>query len=149
MPRMVATSSVESGGMRRTAARSSAALYELRRRLPEIPNTLVMTSPLNAPAGCPARRLLATARACRRQRPAPQPLLLQLGGHLAVGLAERQAAGCGEPVGLFGGVNGGIEPDRLRAELQRADGWRQDGERRRRQVDAAEQRELQQLQVAL
>jgi hypothetical protein len=39
---MLPTSSVVSGGMSFVAARSSAVLYEARRRLPEIPSIFVM-----------------------------------------------------------------------------------------------------------
>src|SRR5438477_2117354 len=76
-------------------------------------------------------------------------LTLQFRGHALVGLAERDALRDHQAVGLLGGVNRGIEPDGLAAELQRPDGRRQYGEGRERQVDAAEQRELQQLQVAV
>src|SRR5207302_1555883 len=53
MPRMLAISSVASSGMRRWAARRSAPLYDPRRRLPEIPSTLVIAPP-DQPRACRA-----------------------------------------------------------------------------------------------
>src|SRR5438270_12923738 len=59
MPRMLAISSVASSGMRRWAARRSAPLYDPRRRLPEIPSTLVIAPP-DQPRACRAGGRLAT-----------------------------------------------------------------------------------------
>src|SRR6185437_2919156 len=141
MPRMLATSSVASAGMRRVAARSSAELYEPRRRLPEIPNTLVMSSPW-----IPRQPAL---RAPGLQHAARCALLLELRRDAAVGLAERQALAHHQAVGFLGGVDPWIEPYGVAPERERRDRVRQNGEAVGDQVDGTEQRELDELQVAL
>src|SRR5580700_5969595 len=100
MPRMLSISSVACAGMSLVAARSSAALYEPRRRLPEIPSTLVMKPPWSSLHG-----------ACRACNPQARCLFLEFRGHPLVGLAERDARGDHQPVGLLGGVDGRIEAD--------------------------------------
>src|SRR5215470_19819460 len=148
MPRMLATSRVASAGMSLVAARSRALLWELRRRLPEIPNSLVMCSPWIALAACAARTGVATAMACAS--PGVRGwLLTEFGGNAPVRLAEGDAFAQHQAVGLFGGVNGGVEPDRFLPESERGDGRWQDVERREREIDRAEQRKLQQLQIPL
>jgi hypothetical protein len=74
---------------------------------------------------------------------------LQLRRHALVSLAEWNAFRHHEPVSFFGRVNRGIELYAVGPELHRVDGGLQDVESLHREVDAAEQRELQQLQVAL
>src|SRR6516164_2040152 len=113
-----------------------------------MPSSLVISTPsiayssLHWPWRCCNRAAApATLRFCR--------LFAQLRRHAPVGLAKREAFGHDQAVGFLRRVNAGIEPDRGAAELERRDGGWQDVECRERQVDAAKQRKLQQLQVAL
>src|SRR6266446_6749266 len=173
MPRMLAISSVASSGMRRWAARRSALLYEPRRRLPEIPNTLIIGSVYRdfgasvhrGGSACnrsgedvraerysarltrfdSCQQLLGTAR----RLPGTLDLALELPRHALISLAERNALGHDQPVGLLGGMNGRIEPYGLGPELERTDRRRRHGEGLEGEIDGAEQRELDELQIAV
>src|SRR5690349_13786387 len=118
MPRMLATSSVASAGMSRVAARSSALLCEPRRRLPDIPSSLVMLLPR-----APQRALQASGLQPRCVGGCP--LAGEFRRDAPIGLAEGNAFAQHEAVGLLGGMYRGIETDRLRMKLERCDGRRQ------------------------
>src|ERR1700728_2581843 len=75
--------------------------------------------------------------------------LLELRGNLAVGLAERHALIDHESMCLLCRMNGRVEPDALGAETDGRNRRRQDVERGRDGVDAAEQRCLDELQITL
>src|SRR6185312_11157167 len=76
-------------------------------------------------------------------------LVLQFCCDPAIGLAKWNPFAHHQPVGLFGRMDRGVEADPLRAEAHGGEGGREDVECLLREVDAAEQGQLQQLQIAL
>ena len=80
---------------------------------------------------------------------APASFPFQLRRHALVSLAEWNAFRHHQPVSFFGRVNRGIEFYAVGPELHGVDGSLQDIKSLHRKIDAAKQRKLQQLQVAL
>src|ERR1051325_1494693 len=66
-----------------------------------------------------------------------------------VGFAERDALANHQRVGFLGGVYRGVEFDAIGAETHAVHGLRHDGRGGQRQVDAAEQRRLDEPAIAL
>lgn len=100
----------------------------------------------------------ASSTGCWRQLYAVRPMPLaccpasalgELRSDPAVGFAERNTFLHHKRVRFFGRVYCGVEVDAVRAEFHRVDRGRQDVQRLRAEIDAAEQGQLQELQVAL
>src|SRR4051812_41516557 len=79
----------------------------------------------------------------------PRGLFTVLLADAAISLAKGNAFLGDQRIRFFGGVDRGIEFDPVRAETHAIDSYGHDGGRAEREVDAAKQRRLDQLQIAL